>query len=97
MGETTSHAVFGDKVRVYHRANSTLWQCATCFEGKEWRVGTKTDVFALAKEFAEGWHLELRGKSRDQLKTERTFADAAKQCPAHQRQAQSALFKIMST
>ncbi|WP_174056951.1 hypothetical protein [Agrobacterium tumefaciens] len=68
MGETTSHAVFGDKVRVYHRANSTLWQCATYFEGKEWRVGTKTDVFALAKEFAEGWHLELRGKSRDQLK-----------------------------
>lgn len=39
----------------------------------------KTDVFAFAKEFTEGWYLELRGKSRDQLKTERTFANAAKQ------------------
>jgi len=35
---------------------------------------------ALAKEFAENWYLELRGKSRiGQLKTERTFADTAKQ------------------
>ncbi|WP_260688616.1 hypothetical protein [Rhizobium leguminosarum] len=35
---------------------------------------------ALAKEFAEDWYLELRGKSRvGQLKQERTFADAAKQ------------------
>lgn len=75
-----SHTVFGDKVRVYRRANSTLWQCSTYLEGKEWRVSTKTDVLALAKEFAEDWYLELRGKSRiGQLKTERTFADAAKQ------------------
>ncbi|MEI1247706.1 hypothetical protein [Rhizobium aouanii] len=43
-------------------------------------MSTKTDSLALAKEFAEDWYLELRGKSRvGQLKQERTFADAAKQ------------------
>lgn len=76
----TSHSVLGDKVRVYQRANSSLWQCSTYLDGKEWRVSTKTDSLALAKEFAEDWYLELRGKSRiGQLKMERTFADAAKQ------------------
>lgn len=76
----TSHTVFGDKVRIYRRAQSSLWQCSTYLEGREWRVSTKTDSLALAKEFAEDWYLELRGKSRaGQLKQERTFADAAKQ------------------
>ncbi len=76
----TSHSVLGDKVRVYRRANSSLWQCSTYLDGKEWRVSTKTDSLALAKEFAEDWYLELRGKSRiGQLKMERTFADAAEQ------------------
>lgn len=76
----TSHSVLGDKVRVYRRANSSLWQCSTYLEGREWRVSSKTDSLAQAKEFAEDWYLELRGKSRaGQLKTERTFADAAKQ------------------
>jgi integrase len=75
-----SHNILGDKVRVYQRANSSLWQCSTYLEGKEWRVSTKTDSLAQAKEFAEDWYLELRGKSRaGLLKQERTFADAAKQ------------------
>ncbi|WP_312931149.1 hypothetical protein [Agrobacterium cavarae] len=74
----TSHSVLGDKVRVYRRANSSLWQCSTYLYGKEWRVSSKTDSLALAKEFAEDWYLELRGKSRiGQLKMERTFADSA--------------------
>lgn len=75
-----SHNILGDKVRVYLRANSKLWQCSTYLEGREWRVSTKTDSLAQAKEFAEDWYLELRGKSRaGLLKVERTFADAAKQ------------------
>jgi integrase len=75
----TSHAILGDKVRVYRRPNSSLWQCATYLEGKEWRVSSKTDSLAQAKEFAEDWYLELRGKSRaGLLKQEKTFADAAK-------------------
>ena len=75
-----SHTVLGDKVRIYQRANSSLWQASTYLDGKEWRVSTKTDSLAQAKEFAEDWYLELRGKSRaGLLKVERTFADAAKQ------------------
>lgn len=75
-----SHMVLGDKVRIYQRANSSLWQCSTYLEGKEWRVSSKTDSLAQAKEFAEDWYFELRGKSRSgQLKKEKTFADAAKQ------------------
>jgi integrase len=75
-----SHSILGDKVRVYQRANSSLWQCSTYYQGKEWRVSTKTDSLALAKEFAEDWYLELRGKGRaGQLKKEKTFADAARQ------------------
>ncbi len=39
----------------------------------EWRVSTKTDSLSLAKEFAEDWYPELRGKSCiGQLKTEKT-------------------------
>ncbi len=76
----TSHKVLGDKVRVYRRTGSSVWQCATYLEGKEWRVSTKTDSLAAAKEFAEDWYFGLRGKSRNgELKKEKTFADAAKQ------------------
>ncbi|MFF0949479.1 hypothetical protein ACFYE9_17955 [Rhizobium leguminosarum] len=53
----TSHTVFGDKVQIYRRAQSSLWQCSTYSEGREWRVSTKTDSLALAKEFAEDWYL----------------------------------------
>ncbi|WP_323455380.1 hypothetical protein [Rhizobium sp. AN5] len=67
-----SHSVLGDKVRVYRRADSSR-QCSTYLEGREWRVSTKTDSLSLAKEFAEDWYLELRGKSRiGQLKTDKT-------------------------
>ena len=76
----TTHTILGDKVRIYLRANSSLWQCSTYLEGREWRVSTKTDSLSQAKEFAEDWYFGLRGKSRaGLLKTERTFADAAKQ------------------
>ncbi|WP_244425783.1 hypothetical protein [Rhizobium etli] len=72
--------MLGDKVRVYRRSNSSVWQCATYIDGKEWRVSTKTDSLSLAKEFAEDWYFELKGKSRaGQLNKEKTFADAAKQ------------------
>ncbi|WP_217574739.1 site-specific integrase [Mesorhizobium sp. GbtcB19] len=76
----TSHTILGNKVRIYRRANSSLWQCSTYLEGREWRVSSKTDSLSQAKEFAEDWYFELRGKSRaGQLVKDRTFADAAKQ------------------
>jgi integrase len=47
---------------------------------KKWRVSTKTDSLSQAKDFAEDWYFELRGKSRaGNLALEKTFADAAAQ------------------
>jgi integrase len=72
--------VMGGKVHVYRRENSRLWQCSTYIESRNERVSTKTDSLSLAKEFAEDWYLEIRGKSkRGELKREKTFADAAEQ------------------
>lgn len=75
-----SHFVLGDKVRIYKRERSSIWQCSCRIEGKEWRVSSKTDSLSQAKEFAEDWYFELRGKSRiGELIKEKTFAEAAEQ------------------
>lgn len=74
------HRIMGGKVHVYRRPNSQLWQCSTYLAGRNHRVSTKEDSLARAKEFAEDWYLELRGKSkRGELKVEKTFNDAADQ------------------
>ncbi len=70
----------GGKVHVYRRENSSLWQCSTYLAGRNHRISTKEDSLSRAKEIAEDWYLELRGKSkRGELKFEKTFADAAAQ------------------
>lgn len=74
------HTIMGGKVHVYRRENSRLWQCSTYLSGRNHRVSTKEDSLVLAKEFAEDWYLGLRGKAkRGELKTEKTFKDAAQQ------------------
>lgn len=73
------HTILGGKVHVYKRPNSSSWQCATYLAGKNRRTTTKEDSLSKAKEFAEDWYLQLRGKLRDgDLKTGRMFRDAAK-------------------
>ena len=59
-----AHTILGGKVHVYRRENSRHWQCATYLAGKNRRVSTKEDSLAKAKDFAEDWYLELRGKAR---------------------------------
>jgi len=72
------HKILGGKVTVYKRERSGVWQCSTYLNGKNHRVSTKEDGLSRAKEFAEDWYLELRGKkARGELITERTFAQAA--------------------
>jgi integrase len=72
------HEIFGGKVHVYRRENSSKWQCSTCLNSRNHRASTRTDSLALAKEFAEDWYLTLKGKSRaGVLKTGRTFREAA--------------------
>ncbi|HLM99192.1 MAG TPA: hypothetical protein VK335_07920 [Bryobacteraceae bacterium] len=74
------HTILGGKVHVYRRDNSSRWQCATYLAGKNRRVSTKEDSLAKAKDFAEDWYLELRGKARNgEIRDEKTFREAAVQ------------------
>jgi hypothetical protein len=73
-----THKILGDKVNVYRRDRSRFWQCATFLAGKNRRVSTKEESLSRAKEFAEDWYLELRGKLRDgEIIREKTFKDAS--------------------
>ncbi len=74
------HTILGGKVHVYRRDNSGRWQCATYLAGKNRRVSTKEDSLGKAKDFAEDWYLELRGKARNgEINDEKTFREAAVQ------------------
>jgi hypothetical protein len=74
------HTILGGKVHVYKRPNSSSWQCATYLGGKNRRTTTKEDSLSKAKEFAEDWYLQLRGKLRDGelMKSGKPFREAAK-------------------
>lgn len=73
-----NHELMGGKLHVYRRENSGYWQCSAYLAGKNWRISTKEDSLALAKEFAEDWYLGLRGKNRaGELKSGKTFKQAA--------------------
>ncbi|MGE0628549.1 MAG: site-specific integrase [Hyphomicrobiaceae bacterium] len=75
-----NHTILGGKVHVYKRGRSRYWQCSTYIAGKNRRVSTKQESLAHAKDFAEDWYLELRGKNnRGELKAEKTFKQAAEQ------------------
>src|SRR5215470_8229929 len=74
------HELMGGKLHIYKRENSRFWQCSTYLAGKNRRKTTKEESLAHAKEIAEDWYLELRGKARaGELKSGRRFRDAAKQ------------------
>jgi integrase len=73
-----THDLMGGRLHVYKRENSRYWQCSTYLAGKNRRMTTKEDSLAHAKEIAEDWYLELRGKARaGQLKSGPTFKHAA--------------------
>ncbi len=72
------HPILGGKVHVYKRDGSRHWQCSTYLKGKNHRVSTKEESLSHAKQIAEDWYMELRGKARaGLLKTEKTFDQAA--------------------
>jgi integrase len=77
---TISHDLMGGKLHVYKRPGSHFWQCSAYEAGKNRRVSTREESLAHAKQFAEDWYLELRGKLRSgEIKTEKTFKEAAAQ------------------
>ncbi len=76
MPET--HELMGGKLHLYRRENSGCWQCSTYMAGKNWRISTKEESLAHAKDFAQDWYLELMGKNRaGMLKVGKTFKQAA--------------------
>ena len=74
------HSILGGKVHLYKRERSRCWQCSAMLAGKNIRVSTKEDSLSHAKDFAEDWYLELRGKyRRGEVHGEKTFSDAVDQ------------------
>jgi len=74
------HTIMGGKAHVYKRENSRFWQCSTYMDGKNHRLSTKEESLGRAKDIAEDWFLELRGKHlRGELLTEQSFKEAAEQ------------------
>ncbi len=75
----TVHHLMDGKLQVYRRGD--IWHCAASLNHRQYRKSTKEDSLARAKEIAEDWYLELRGKSRAGLlkSNEKTFQQAADQ------------------
>src|SRR5271169_4866246 len=72
------YTILGGKVHVYKRPNSGCWQCSSYFAGKNRRTSTKEESLSKAKEIAEDWYLQLRGKLRSgEIKTEKTFREVS--------------------
>jgi integrase len=74
-----SHEILGGLVQVYKRGGKH-WHCSATVAGRQRRTTTKEEGLTEAKQFAEDWFLDLRGKARaGLLKTEKSFAEAAEQ------------------
>jgi integrase len=74
------HQLMGGKLHVYKRENSSSWQCSTFLGGRNRRKSTGEESLAHAKDFAEDWYLELRGKFRaGVLKDGKRFREVANQ------------------
>ena len=61
---TQQHALMGGKLYLYMRPRSSNWQCRAYIGGRDWRRSTGEDSLSHAKDIAEDWFFELRGKKR---------------------------------
>lgn len=75
----TSHEMFGGQLQVYKRGDGSTWQCAARVGGKRFRQTTGEQRLDLAKQVAEEWYLDLRGKLKNGAiePDERSFRSAA--------------------
>lgn len=75
----TTHELFGGRIQIYKRGGGRYWQCAARVGHQRFRTTTNEESLAAAKEVAEDWYLDLRGKLRNgEIKPlERTFGEAA--------------------
>jgi hypothetical protein len=73
------HELLGGLIQVYRRTGR-YWHCSASIGGRQHRSTTHEEDLTLAKQFAEDWFIELRGKSRaGLLVNEKTFKQAADQ------------------
>lgn len=77
-----THYILDDKVRIYQRENSQVWQCQTRLDGDKKRISSKTADLHEAKLFAQCWYYDLRGVPHEgkyaiEQKPEHTFSDAS--------------------
>jgi integrase len=74
------HGLFGGRLHVYKRPNSRYWQCSAYLAGKNRRISTKAETLDHAKDIAEDWYLEFRGKQKaGQIHDGKTFREVADQ------------------
>ena len=75
----TTHLMFDGRLQVYRRPGGDTWQCAARVGGERYRESTKEKDLDRAKDVAEEWYLDLRGKTRrgEIVRKEKTFKDAA--------------------
>lgn len=55
------HEILGGNVQVYRPPNSRFWPCTTSWKGRQFQTTTHEGEPPQAKQFAEDWHLRLRG------------------------------------
>jgi integrase len=72
------HVLMQGNLHLYKRGAGKRWQCSTYMDRRNHRVSTKEESFERAKDFAEDWFLNLKGKQRLGIKIgEKTFREAA--------------------
>lgn len=73
-----AHTIFDGRLQIYKRGGK-YWNCAAMVGGQRFRQTTKQESLERAKDVAEEWYLELRGKLREGkiVPKEKTFREAA--------------------
>ena len=78
----TTHTMFDGRLQIYRRADHGPWQAAARVGGQRFRQTTGETALDRAKDVAEEWYLDLRGKLRTGrlepvAPKEMTFGEAA--------------------
>lgn len=78
----TTHTMFDGRLQLYRRSATGPWQAAARVGGRRFRQTTGEEALDRAKDVAEEWYLDLRGKLRaGRLEApaprEKTFGEAA--------------------
>jgi integrase len=60
----TRHSILGGKVQLFQRPRSPFWQSTATVGGAQHMKSTGQESLALAKDVAEGWYLDLKGRAR---------------------------------